>query len=224
MNEVTGEVRESFSLFTVDPAWKEFLRNFPPVSAPFGEYQASPGANILMTQKIGNIITNYPLCMIGEDQGSRTAIFAAEGIWKWRYFNFEENKNFDMVDDLVRRVVQYIGIKEDKKESLGYIRSSKYILKINLSYLMLNYLMNLTNRSILKMSSSPSPLLIVKIINLLLAKRRGLIPLTQGFSLPVAINIQRASIPKLVSKKSKDSSSYKESNSRPIRVRQTTTC
>ena len=94
MNEVTGEVRESFSLFTVDPAWKEFLRNFPPVSAPFGEYQASPGANILMTQKIGNIITNYPLCMIGEDQGSRTAIFAAEGIWKWRYFNFEENKNF----------------------------------------------------------------------------------------------------------------------------------
>jgi len=127
MNEVTGEVRESFSLFTVDPAWKEFLRNFPPVSAPFGEYQASPGANILMTQKIGNIITNYPLCMIGEDQGSRTAIFAAEGIWKWRYFNFEENKNFDMVDDLVRRVVQYIGIKEDKRKFRVYTQLKVYL-------------------------------------------------------------------------------------------------
>lgn len=115
-NEVSAEVRESFSLFTLDPAWKEFFRNFPPVSAPFGEYSASAGAHILMNQKIGNIITSYPLLMIGEDQGIRTGIFAAEGIWKWRYFNFLENKNFDILDDLFRKVVQYIGIKEDKRK------------------------------------------------------------------------------------------------------------
>lgn len=115
-NEVSAEVRESFSLFTPDPSWKEFFRNFPPVSAPFGEYTASAGAHILMNQKIGNIITSYPLLMIGEDQGIRTGIFAAEGIWKWRYFNYLENKNFDMLDDLVRKVVQYIGIKEDKRK------------------------------------------------------------------------------------------------------------
>lgn len=116
MNEVSGDIKESFSLFTPDPVWKEFFRNFPPVSAPFGEYMVSPGTQTLITQKIGNILTNYPLLMIGEDQGIRTAILATEGWWKWRYFNFLEHKNFDVADDLFKKVIQYIGIKEDKRK------------------------------------------------------------------------------------------------------------
>jgi hypothetical protein len=116
MNEVAGDIKESFSLFTPDPSWKEFFRNFPPVSAPFGEYMVSPGTQTLITQKIGNILTNYPLLMIGEDQGIRTAILATEGWWKWRYFNFLEHKNFEVVDDLFKKVIQYIGIKEDKRK------------------------------------------------------------------------------------------------------------
>ncbi len=116
MNEVNGDVRESFSLFKPDATWREYFKNFPPMSAPFGEYMASPGSQTLIAQKIGNIITNYPLLLIGEDQGNRTAILAAEGIWKWRYFNYLEHKNFDIIDDLVQKVVQYIGIKEDKRK------------------------------------------------------------------------------------------------------------
>jgi len=116
MNEVTAEVKESFSLFKPNPEWKEIFKTFPPLSAPFGEYQTSAGAQILMTQKIGNILTNFPLCLIGEDQGIRTGIFSAEGIWKWRYFNYLENKNFDVIDDMVQKVVQFIGLKEDKRK------------------------------------------------------------------------------------------------------------
>ncbi len=116
MNEVTADIRESFGLFTPDPNWKSFFRSFPPISAPFGEYQVSPAAQTLITQKIGNILTNYPLLTIGEESGSRTAILTAEGIWKWRYFNFLEQKNFDQLDDLALKVIQYIGIKEDKRK------------------------------------------------------------------------------------------------------------
>lgn len=116
MNEVTAEVKESFSLFTPDPNWKTFFKSFPPISAPFGEYLASPAAQTLINQKIGNIITNYPLLIVGEDAGARTAILSAEGVWKWRYFNYLEQKNFDMLDDLIQKTVQYIGIKEDKRK------------------------------------------------------------------------------------------------------------
>lgn len=116
MNEVSGDFRESFSLFKPDATWREYFKNFPPISAPFGEYMASPGAQTLIAQKIGNIITNYPLLMIGEDLGTRTAIWTGEGIWKWRYFNYQENKNFDQIDDLVQKTIQFIGIKEDKRK------------------------------------------------------------------------------------------------------------
>ncbi|MEO5581693.1 MAG: hypothetical protein ABIR66_03305, partial [Saprospiraceae bacterium] len=116
MNEVAGDVKESFSLFTPDPGWKEFFRTYPPISAPFGEYMVSPGTQTLINQKIGNILTNYPMLMIGEDQGIRTAILATEGWWKWRYFNYLEHKNFDVTDDVFKKVIQYIGIKEDKRK------------------------------------------------------------------------------------------------------------
>ncbi len=116
MNEVTGEIKESFGLFTPDPNWKPFFKSFPPISAPFGEYQISPAAQTLITQKIGNILTNYPLLTIGEESGARIAVLTAEGIWKWRYYNFLEQKNFDLLDDLILKVIQYIGIKEDKRK------------------------------------------------------------------------------------------------------------
>lgn len=128
-----------------------------------------------------------------------------------------------MVDDLVRRVVQYIGIKEDKRKFRVYTQ-----LKVYLENQPIVFDAQLFNESYEPVNTEDVFITITsadrKDYQFTLAKRRGLIPLTQGFSLPVAINIQRASIPKLVSKKSKDSSSYKESNSRPIRVRQTTTC
>lgn len=127
MNEVTAEVRESFSLFKPNPEWKEIFKTFPPLSAPFGEYQTSAGAQILMTQKIGNILTNYPLYLIGEDQGIRTGVFSGEGIWKWRYFNFLENKNFDVIDDMVQKVVQFIGLKEDKRKFRVFAQQKVYL-------------------------------------------------------------------------------------------------
>lgn len=127
MNEVTAEVRESFSLFKPNPEWKEFFKTFPPLSAPFGEYQTSAGAQVLMTQKIGNILTNYPLCLIGEDQGIRTGVFSGEGIWKWRYYNYLENKNFDVIDDMVQKVVQFIGLKEDKRKFRVFAQQKVYL-------------------------------------------------------------------------------------------------
>ncbi len=127
MNEVTGDVKESFSLFNPDPNWKTYLKSYPPISAPFGEYLASPAAQSLITQKIGNILTNYPLLMIGDDEGNRTAILTAEGIWKWRYFNFLEQKNFDMLDDMIMKVIQYIGIKEDKRKFRVYSQQKVFL-------------------------------------------------------------------------------------------------
>jgi hypothetical protein len=127
MNEVTALVKESFSLFTPDPGWKEYLGQYPPLSAPFGEYQVSPGSQTLLVQKIGNIATNFPLLTIGEDQGSRTAFLTAEGIWKWRYYNYLEQKNFNVVDDLLQKIIQYIGIKEDKRKFRVYSPQKVYL-------------------------------------------------------------------------------------------------
>jgi hypothetical protein len=40
----------------------------------------------------------------------------AEGIWRWRLFNFLNGENHELFDDWVSKVTQYLGVKEDKRK------------------------------------------------------------------------------------------------------------
>ena len=114
-NEVQGRVGNRFSLFTIDERVGRELPAFAPVVAPFGEYNVSPEAQTLLYQRIGKVDTQYPLLVLGEQSGARTGVFCAEGIWKWRLFDYLQNNNHDFFDGLFGKAVQYLGIKEDKR-------------------------------------------------------------------------------------------------------------
>jgi hypothetical protein len=83
--------------------------------APFGEFVPLANAQPLLYQRIGKIDTEYPLLVLGETQGIKTGVLAAEGIWKWRLFDFLQNENHDLFDQLIRKTVQYLSLKEDKR-------------------------------------------------------------------------------------------------------------
>jgi len=94
-NDVQGIIAEDFSTFTVDDATKKELPNFAPLNAPFGEFKEAVNAQILLYQRIGKIDTKYPLLVIGEEESVKKGVLAAEGIWKWRLFDYLQNKNHD---------------------------------------------------------------------------------------------------------------------------------
>lgn len=112
---VQGIVQNDFNLFTIDEELKQEIRQFPPLIAPFGEYRANPNASVLLRQQIGRVDTDRPLLLLGENAGMKVAALAAEGLWKWRLFDYLQNDSHDLFDELIGKTVQYISLKEDKR-------------------------------------------------------------------------------------------------------------
>ncbi len=115
-NDVQASFAEDFSLFTLDDRLVEELPNFAPLLAPFGDFKENPRADILLFQRIGKIDTKYPLLLFGEQNNTKIGVLCAEGIWKWRLFDYLQNKNHDLFDLLLSKTIQYLTLKEDKRK------------------------------------------------------------------------------------------------------------
>lgn len=114
-NEVYPQWAGGFQLFTLSDALTRGLPRFPPLTAPFGEFAAGPGARVLMNQRIGSVTTDYPLWVLGEEDGIRKSVLAGEGLWRWRVFDFLQQKRHELSDELITKTVQYLALKEDKR-------------------------------------------------------------------------------------------------------------
>jgi len=100
----------------LDDKLKTEFANYPPIQAPFCEFKEGGSAQVMMYQRIRKIDTQYPLFVFGEQNGARTGALLAEGIWRWRLFNFLNVDNHELFDDWVSKVTQYLGVKEDKRK------------------------------------------------------------------------------------------------------------
>lgn len=114
-NEVQGRVNPGFKLFKLDDQIKNQINTFAPLTAPFGDFEVSSQAEVLLFQRIGRVDTRYPLLILGEENNVKAGILCAEGIWKWRLFDFLQHQNHDIFEALISKSVQYISLKEDKR-------------------------------------------------------------------------------------------------------------
>ncbi len=116
LNEIQAIIDDGFNLFNLSDEIKQELPIYPPVLSPFGKYQLSPNATNLLNQKIGKVETDYPLLSFNDQEGVKTGVFAAEGIWKWRLFNYLQDENYDLISTLLNKSLQYLTLKEDKRK------------------------------------------------------------------------------------------------------------
>lgn len=115
-NDVRSQLKNNFTLFTVDEELLRQLQNLPPIIAPFGKFAASPTTQTLLKQKIGSVSTEYPLLAMEQAQGYKVAVFNAEGLWRWRLFNYKQFGNHNAFDELISKTVQYLSVKNDKRK------------------------------------------------------------------------------------------------------------
>ena len=115
VNDVQAGLNNSFNLFTLEENYRQ-IPNFNPIVAPFGDFREIGGGQVLFYQKIGKVETKYPLIMLGESSGIRTGIITAEGLWKWRLFDFAQHQNHDIFDGLMAKICTYLSVKEDKRK------------------------------------------------------------------------------------------------------------
>lgn len=115
-NDVQGRVAPGFNSFTINEQIVNELPQYPPLTAPFGEFQVAPSASVLLYQRIGKVDTRYPLLVLGEEGDAKVGVFCAEGLWKWRLFDFLQNQNHQLFDELLGKPVQFLSLKEDKRK------------------------------------------------------------------------------------------------------------
>ncbi len=115
-DEVVGKINPLFSLFNVEEKLGRELLNFAPLSAPFGDYTFDESAEVLLTQRIGRLdVNSRPLLLFGEEEDTKIGILCGEGIWKWRLFDFLQNQNHDIVNEILGKSIQYVSVKSDKR-------------------------------------------------------------------------------------------------------------
>ncbi len=115
-NDIQATFAKDFSLFTLDDRLVETLPKFAPLLAPFGDFKENPNADVLLFQRIGKIDTKYPLLLFGEQNNTKIGVLCAEGIWKWRLFDYLQHKNHEIFDLLLSKTIQYLTLKEDKRK------------------------------------------------------------------------------------------------------------
>lgn len=115
-NEVQGTLVEGFNVFEINQEIKNIAEDYPPLIAKFGDFQVDPSSRVLMNQKIGDIVTEYPLWVLRNQSDLREAVIAGEGIWQWRLYNYLQRNHFNEINELFSKTIQFVTIKEDKRK------------------------------------------------------------------------------------------------------------
>ncbi len=120
LQDVFAVAKTDFSAFTLSDSTRNQLNIFPPLLASSGNYTAASSQTVLLNQRIGSVATTYPLLAFGEANGTRIAVMAAEGIWKWRLSDFSSRGNYNALEELLGQSVQYLTTKGDRSRFRVY--------------------------------------------------------------------------------------------------------
>lgn len=114
-NDVLAKTNKDFNLFTISEPTKLAITKFPPLENFFGDYKVSGAAQTMLFQRINNVETDYPLWLFADQLDSKIGVIAGEGLWRWKLYDYMQNKNFEAFDEIVNKSVQYLAVKGDKR-------------------------------------------------------------------------------------------------------------
>jgi len=126
MDQVTPSFNPAFSLFKFESDQGNVLQRLPPVSVPFGDYRVSPGSEVILYQRVGNLVTNKPLLVVNTQKDQKSAVMLGEGLWEWRLEEYALTEKQEVVDEIVLKLVQYLSSKEDKRKLRVYPISDEF--------------------------------------------------------------------------------------------------
>lgn len=126
IEEIEPAYNNSFKNFNTSEDLRNGIKTFPPLIAPFGEYNLVSTASSLLFQNIRSVQTTYPLVSFQEQDGIKTGIIVGEGIWKWRLFDFLQNGNYDITSELMNKIIQFVSKKKDNRKFIVSATNNLY--------------------------------------------------------------------------------------------------
>jgi hypothetical protein len=117
---VTPSYNAAFSKFQISPELQTAMSGFNPVIVPFANYEIANGVEVMLYQKVGNLLTENPLLVVTDDGERKTALMVGEGMWQWRMQDFAMNQSFELFDELISKLVQYLSSNQQKSRFKVY--------------------------------------------------------------------------------------------------------
>lgn len=111
---IYASINSNFSLFKIDDRIKKVFQNSPPIFSRFAKIKFQGNNSIFLYQKLGSIVKQDPLVFFNEVGGIKKGVINADGIWKWRLNDYNENETTDNFDYLIDKIIQFVAVKEDK--------------------------------------------------------------------------------------------------------------
>ena len=70
---------------------------------------------------INDVLTPSPLLTFSTDNsGRKNAFLFGTGIWRWKLYDFHNNKNYDNFEELFSKSVKYLLTEKDKELTINY--------------------------------------------------------------------------------------------------------
>ncbi len=113
--ESVPSFNRDFSAFTLSDETRSWFSDLPPLLVPLGSYQVSNAARVIINQRLGSVETSRPMILVSESPDGRTGIISGEGIWKWRLFDYARHQDHRHFNELINKIIQYLGLREQKK-------------------------------------------------------------------------------------------------------------
>ncbi|MBU2559173.1 MAG: hypothetical protein KJ578_15445 [Bacteroidetes bacterium] len=103
----------NFSAFTTDQFDATQIKDLPPLSVLFGDYQMNTSAEVLFEQQLRGVETKRPLIAFGNSGQRKIGVVAGTGIWRWRLFQFSKTASHQNFDALISKIIQYATLRYD---------------------------------------------------------------------------------------------------------------
>ena len=114
-NEAFPSFNTAFTNFTFSDAARNQLYGFPPLHVPFASFTLAESAQTFLFQRILNVTTDMPLMITNQSLNNRSVVLLGEGIWRWRLNEFLQKQNYETVDELINKTIQYLSASSDKR-------------------------------------------------------------------------------------------------------------
>ena len=142
---------QNFGLFSIDNEVIESVNAFPPLSLPHLEFSLNSNHDMLLQMNINDVIMQAPLLSFTTDNEGRKNIYLlGTGVWKWKLYNYYNQKNHDNFEELFTKSVKYLLTEKDKeliiKHEDSYFSNEVIIITADLK----NPSQELTNEADLK--------------------------------------------------------------------------
>ena len=105
--DVKAHLNPSFSTFTFDSKSDNLIVKYPPLAFPHLEINSLQSHDDLLLQEVMGIKSGLPLLGFANDK-RKMAFLMGTNIWRWRLFEYYQNKNHEVFDEMFSKTLKYL--------------------------------------------------------------------------------------------------------------------